>query len=67
MHGYSKVQSVSDEMLQSMNLFVPYRRIFNIGTNYCGMSNTFGDHFAIHNTTRDIEQLKKWLELNPVL
>lgn len=67
MNGYSRVQNVSEEMIQSMDLFVPYRRIFNIGTIYCGMTNTFGDHFAINNTNRDIEMLKKWLELNPVL
>lgn len=67
MEGYSRIQTVSEEMIHSMDLFVPYRRIFNIGTIYCGMANTFGDHFAINNTNRDIDLLKKWLDLNPVL
>ena len=67
MEGYNSIQTVTDEMVHSLDLFVPYRRIFNIGTIYCGMANTFGDYFAINNTNRDIELLKKWLDLNPVL
>jgi len=45
-----------------MYLFVPFRRIFNIGTIYISMSNTWGDEWVNMNLNEDIEMLKKWID-----
>lgn len=65
--GYTSVQTLSNEAISSIDLMVPFRRIFNIGTIYFSMSNTFGDEWAINNANADIDLLKKWVDLNPVL
>ena len=47
-----------------MYLFVPFRRIFNIGTLYISMSNTWGDNWVKTALDEDIEMLKKWVDLS---
>ena len=49
--------------LDNMYLFVPFRRIFNIGTIYISMSNTWGDNWVNTNLNDDITMLKKWVEI----
>ncbi len=65
--GYQKHMSLSDEFLKSIPLFIPFRRIFNIGSLYIAMANVWGDNAALRSTRSDIETLKRWLELNPVI
>lgn len=65
--GYAKIRALSGEEEKTIDLFTPFRRIFNIGTIYVSMANTWGDDWAIRNTHADIRALKKWLDLNPVL
>ncbi|MDF2686497.1 MAG: hsK1 [Clostridia bacterium] len=67
LNGYSKIRSISDDEIKSIDLFTPFRRIFNIGIIYICMSNTWGDDWAIKNLNSDITMLRRWLELNPVL
>lgn len=65
--GYNKVRAMSQSEIDSIVLFIPFRRIFNIGTLYISyLSDTWGESIVIKNVDRDIELLKKWLELNPV-
>lgn len=66
--GYHKVRTMTDSEIDSIALFIPFRRIFNIGMLYCSwLSNTWGDAATIRNLDDDILNLKKWLELNPVI
>ena len=67
LEGYTSLQILSNEAISSIDLMIPFRRLFNIGTIYIAMSNTFGDEWAIRNTNDDINKLRKWLMLNPVL
>ena len=64
--GYESVRPLSNWEIQSIEVFVPFRRIFNIGTLYISMANTWGDDTAYKTTSSDIENLKKWLDLNPI-
>jgi Ser/Thr protein kinase RdoA (MazF antagonist) len=61
--GYRAVMQLSDNEFDNMYLFVPFRRIFNIGTLYISMSNTWGDNWVNTNLYDDIETLKKWTEI----
>jgi Ser/Thr protein kinase RdoA (MazF antagonist) len=66
-NGYNKVRAMSDTEINSIALFIPFRRIFNIGTLYISyLPNTWGDSVVIRNVDEDIIMLKKWLELNPI-
>jgi Ser/Thr protein kinase RdoA (MazF antagonist) len=68
LNGYNKVRSMSDNEIDSIALFIPFRRIFNIGTIYITfLQNTWGDAAVIRNVDDDITMLKKWLELNPII
>lgn len=65
--GYNKVRAMTENEIKSIELFIPFRRIFNIGTLYISfLSNTWGDSLVIRNVDDDIVNLKKWLELNPI-
>lgn len=67
LNGYNKVRVMNEEEIKSVELFIPFRRIFNIGTLYISfLSNTWGDIAVIRNVDEDILKLKKWLEINPV-
>jgi Ser/Thr protein kinase RdoA (MazF antagonist) len=67
LNGYNKVRVMNEEEIKSVELFIPFRRIFNIGTLYISfLSNTWGDIAVIRNVDEDILNLKKWLELNPI-
>lgn len=67
LNGYNKVRAMNKEEIKSIELFIPFRRIFNIGTLYISyLSNTWGDIAVIRNVDEDILNLKKWLELNPI-
>lgn len=67
LNGYNKVRAMSEKEISSIALFIPFRRIFNIGTLYISfLSNTWGDSAVIRNIDEDITMLKKWLELNPI-
>ncbi|QYR21267.1 phosphotransferase [Paenibacillus sp. sptzw28] len=67
LNGYNKVRAMSESEVNSIALFIPFRRIFNIGTLYISyLPNTWGDSAVIRNVDEDIKMLKKWLELNPI-
>lgn len=67
LNGYNKVRPMNDKEISSINLFIPFRRIFNMGTIYVSfLSNTWGDSAVIRNIDEDIVMLKRWLELNPI-
>lgn len=67
LNGYNKVRAMSDSEINSIALFIPFRRIFNIGTLYVSyFSDTWGDSAVIRNVDEDIAMLKKWLDLNPI-
>jgi Ser/Thr protein kinase RdoA (MazF antagonist) len=63
LEGYRTVMQLSEDDFDNMYLFVPFRRIFNIGTLYISMSNTWGDNWVNTNLNDDIETLKKWTEI----
>jgi Ser/Thr protein kinase RdoA (MazF antagonist) len=66
--GYNKVRPMSEKEIQSIALFIPFRRIFNLGTLYITyLQNTWGDAAVFRNIDADIMMLKQWLEINPVL
>ncbi len=68
LNGYNQVRTMSEDEVRSVALFIPFRRIFNIGTLYISyMQNTWGDSATIRNVDDDVLKLKKWVELNPVL
>jgi Ser/Thr protein kinase RdoA (MazF antagonist) len=64
LEGYRAVMPLIDDEFNNMYLFVPFRRIFNIGTLYISMSNTWGDNWVNINLNDDIEMLKKWTEIS---
>jgi Ser/Thr protein kinase RdoA (MazF antagonist) len=67
LNGYNKVRAMSENEVNSIALFIPFRRIFNIGTLYISyLPNTWGDSNVIGNVDGDIEMLKKWIDLNPI-
>lgn len=67
LNGYNKVRAMTENEIKSIELFIPFRRIFNIGTLYISfLSNTWGDSLVIRNIDDDIVNLKKWLDLNPI-
>lgn len=67
LNGYNKVRAMSESEVDSIALFIPFRRIFNIGTLYVSfLSNTWGESLVIRNVNEDIRLLKNWLELNPI-
>jgi Putative homoserine kinase type II (protein kinase fold) len=67
LNGYNKVRAMTENEIKSIELFIPFRRIFNIGTLYISfLSNTWGDSLVIRNVDDDIVNLKKWLDLNPI-
>lgn len=58
---------MSEDEVNSIALFIPFRRIFNIGTLYISyLPNTWGDSNVIANLDNDIEMLKKWIDLIPI-
>jgi Ser/Thr protein kinase RdoA (MazF antagonist) len=65
--GYAEIRALSQEEVKSIDLFTPFRRIFNIGIIYISMANTWGDEWAYRNSCMDIQSLKNWLDLHPVL
>ncbi|WP_058300486.1 phosphotransferase enzyme family protein [Gorillibacterium timonense] len=68
LNGYNKVRAMSGNEVDSIALFIPFRRIFNIGTLYISyFPTTWGDYAVLRNVDDDIALLKKWLEINPVL
>lgn len=68
LNGYNKVRAMSNEEIESIALFVPFRRIFNLGMLYITfLPNTWGDIAVIRNVDEDVALLKKWFELNPIL
>lgn len=67
LNGYNKVRTMTENEIKSIELFIPFRRIFNIGTLYISFfPNTWGDSLVIRNVDDDILNLKKWLDINPI-
>lgn len=67
LNGYNKVRTMTENEIKSIELFIPFRRIFNIGTLYISFfPNTWGDSLVIKNVDDDILNLKKWLDINPI-
>ena len=68
LNGYNKLRPMSESEISSIVIFIPFRRIFNIGTLYISLlHNTWGDFNVVRNIEDDIINLKKWLDINPVL
>jgi len=68
LEGYNKIRPMSAGEINSLPVFVPFRRIFNLGILYIYlMHNAWGDCYTIGNIGADIINLKKWVELNPVI
>lgn len=65
--GYHKNRALSETEINSIYLFIPFRRIFNIGTLYIHFANTWGDNWVISNINEDIKTLKKWIDVYKVL
>jgi len=66
--GYSKIRTMSSCEIDSLPVFGLFRRIFNMGTLYVSiLHNTWGDSLTIQQINGDIENIKKWLALNPVI
>ena len=64
LEGYTKHITLTEKDITSMSLFVPFRRIFNIGTLYISMSSTWGDEWVRSNLDEDIGLLKSWAEIS---
>ena len=65
MEGYSRVRPMPESELRTIPWFIPFRRIFNLGTLYLALlSDTWGDLAQIRNVEDDIAMLKRWVELN---
>ncbi len=62
--GYRENIPLKDSEFDNMYLFVPFRRIFNIGVIYISMLNTWGDNWVNTNLNEDIELLKKWVDIS---
>jgi len=66
MEGYSSVRAMPEEELRTIPWFIPFRRIFNLGTLYLRLlADTWGDVAQIRNVEDDIALLKRWVEINP--
>jgi Ser/Thr protein kinase RdoA (MazF antagonist) len=67
LNGYNQVRTMTDNEIKSIAYFIPFRRIFNIGTLYISyLPDTWGDSLVIRNVDDDIQNLKKWIDLNPI-
>ncbi|WP_035290466.1 phosphotransferase [Clostridium sp. KNHs214] len=67
LNRYNKVRTMNENEIKSIEIFIPFRRIFNIGTLYISfLQNTWGDSLVIRNVDDDILNLKKWLDLNSI-
>ncbi|MEO3945793.1 phosphotransferase [Gorillibacterium sp. CAU 1737] len=67
LNGYNKVRAMSEAEVDSIALFIPFRRIFNIGTLYITyLTNTWGHSTVTWNVDSDVDMLKKWVDLNPI-
>ena len=67
MDGYNKIRTMSSNEIDSLPVFGLFRRIFNLGTLYVSLlHNTWGDSNTISNINGDIENIKKWLDLNSI-
>lgn len=67
LNGYNRVRTMTENEIKSSALFIPFRKIFNIGTLYISfLPNTWGDSAVIRTVDDDILKLKKWVELNPI-
>ncbi|MCL1951408.1 MAG: phosphotransferase [Oscillospiraceae bacterium] len=65
MEGYSRVRTMPEGELRTIPWFVPFRRIFNLGTLYLRLlADTWGDAAQIRNVEEDVALLKRWAELN---
>ena len=65
MEGYSRMRAMPESELRTIPWFVPFRRIFNLGTLYLRLlADTWGDVAQIRNVEEDIALLKRWVEIN---
>ncbi|MDR2686574.1 MAG: phosphotransferase [Oscillospiraceae bacterium] len=65
MEGYSRVRAMPEDELRTVPWFVPFRRIFNLGTLYLRLlADTWGDLAQIRNVEDDVALLKRWAEWN---
>jgi len=63
--GYSRVRTMPEQELRTISWFIPFRRIFNLGTLYLALlADTWGDVAQIRNVEDDIALLKRWVEIN---
>ena len=65
MDGYNRVRPMPESELRTIPWFIPFRRIFNLGTLYLALlADTWGDLAQIRNVEEDVALLKRWVELN---
>ena len=65
MEGYSRVRAMPEDELRAIPWFIPFRRIFNLGTLYLRLlADTWGDVAQIRNVEEDVALLKRWAQLN---
>jgi len=63
--GYTRVRPMPEGELKTIPWFIPFRRIFNLGTLYLWLlADTWGDVAQIRNVEEDIVLLKCWAEYN---
>jgi Ser/Thr protein kinase RdoA (MazF antagonist) len=59
---YLKYNQMNEIEIESIFLFVPFRRICNFGRLYAYFSESWGNDYLIRNFNEDIYYLKKWVE-----
>lgn len=64
LEGYERIRPLERWERDAIPLFVPFRRVFNLGFIYVSMGSTWGDHWTRANVRDDIERLRTWMESN---
>jgi len=65
MEGYTGLRAMPENELRTVPWFVPFRRIFNLGTLYLRLlADTWGDIAQTRNVEEDTALLKRWAEQN---
>jgi len=65
MEGYGRVRAMPESELRTIPWFVPFRRVFNLGTLYLRLlADTWGDVAQIRNVEEDLALLKRWAQIN---
>ncbi|MBP1989632.1 phosphotransferase enzyme family protein [Paenibacillus eucommiae] len=63
LNGYLRTRGLSDLEINSIYLFAPFRRIFNIGSLYARFAESWGHDIFVHNVNDEISMLKDWVKV----